>query len=116
MTIEIDTIIKKAESLGWSVEKKGDNEYRFSQFSPYGQDFSFTVEGATAEAIIDGINEYYGDFDVSEETYRWLDCTGHGRNGAPHEMKDVLADMEACEEMVFKLRNQLLLLDLLDFN
>lgn len=33
----------------------------------------------------------------------WLDNEGHGTNGTPYDMKDVYEDMEACEEMTFKL-------------
>ena len=37
---------------------------------------------------------------MDEETYLWLDNRGHGKNGAPYRMRDVLEDMEAAEKMV----------------
>lgn len=37
------------------------------------------------------LNEW-NNYDVSAEVYRWLDDTGHGKDGAPHEMEEVLAD------------------------
>ena len=30
----------------------------------------------------------------------WLDSDGHGKNGAPYHMRDLLEDMEACETML----------------
>ena len=38
-----------------------------------------------------------------EEAYIWLDDSGHGKNGAPHDMKDVYEDMEACKSMLGEL-------------
>lgn len=107
MDKQVKELIEKAESLGWSVEEEGDNQYRFSKYSPKGQDFSIMVEGEYAEDLIDSINEVYKNFDVSEETYIWLDNTGHGKNGAPYHMRDVLEDMEACERMILELYNSL---------
>ena len=40
------------------------------------------------------------DYDVSYETYLWLDNTGHGKNGAPYELEDVLEDIKACEQYI----------------
>ena len=53
--------------------------------------------------VADAIYEYWEGFDVSYETYIWLDETGHGMNGAPENMKDLYEDMEACETMVHDL-------------
>ena len=37
------------------------------------------------------------------ETYLWLDSDGHGKNGAPYDMKDLYEDMEACREIIYEL-------------
>lgn len=107
MSVEFNQLFIEAENLGWSVEKIDQFEYCFSKFSPHGQDFSIAVGGECIEDILDNIYEEYENFDVSEETYLWLDDTGHGRNGAPYRMKDVLEDMEACEQMILDLYNDL---------
>lgn len=52
------------------------------------------------DSLITDMENYYDDFDVDEETYLWLDNRGHGKNGAPYRMRDVLEDMEAAEKMV----------------
>ena len=46
------------------------------------------------------MEEYYEGFDVDSEAYLWLDDNGHGTNGAPYRMRDVLEDMEAAERNI----------------
>ncbi|WP_099301867.1 hypothetical protein [Bacillus sp. Marseille-P3800] len=103
----MNKLIDKIESLGWNVEKEGDNEYRISKFSPAGQDFGITINGECEKDLIDSIYSKYENFDVSEETYLWLDNTGHGINGAPYHMRELLTDMEACEQMIFNLYKEI---------
>ena len=112
----IDKIIEAADSEGWhvSIDKESldvDNHviFTFSKYSPAGQDFEFSAEMEDNEfsTLLDGIYSYYLDFDCSQETYLWLDETGHGKNGAPYEMIDVYNDMMACEQMVYELWNTL---------
>ena len=55
----------------------------------------------------------YESFDVSEEAYLWLDNSGHGKNGAPYDMKDVYEDIEEAKEEFGKLAD--LLLSVADF-
>jgi len=100
-------LIIKIENIGWSVEKEGNNEYIIGKLSPSGQDFSIAIEGDSTKELIDSIYEAYVDYDVSEETYLWLDDSGHGANGAPYLMRDVLEDMEACKQMIVELYGEL---------
>ena len=55
------------------------------------------------ENVADAIYQYWDDFDVCYETYLWLGDTGHGKNGAPYDMKDLYEDMQACEDMIHNL-------------
>lgn len=75
--------------------------YMFSKVSPAGQDFNFEVDiGCDIEDFLDIVDNCYQNFDVSYETYLWLDNTGHGQNGAPYELEDVLGDIKACEQYI----------------
>ena len=112
----IKEVIKKAEEMDWIVTEEGDNQYLFSKFSPAGQDFNISAGGEDAKEIINNMYEWYKDFDISYETYIWLDDTGHGTNGAPYDMKDLYNDMEACQEMVLELYEELKGLDLDIYN
>ncbi len=107
MKKEIKTLIEKIEDQGWSVSEDGENQYMLSQYSPAGQDFNTRIEGETADDLINDLYERYENFDVSEEAYLWLDDTGHGKNGAPYDMRDLYNDMEECEQMILNLYNEL---------
>lgn len=103
----IDAVVRCGEAEGWHIstdaqQQKGIVVFEFSKFTPAGQDFSFsaTMKGNSLDTLIDDMEEYYESFDVDKETYLWLDNDGHGKNGAPYRMKDVLEDMEAAEQMI----------------
>jgi hypothetical protein len=98
----VKNVVKLSEMLDWEVSIDG-NEFTFSKYSPEGQDFNFCVTADSREELLEKLAEYHENYDVSEETYIWLDSTGHGTNGAPYDMKDVYEDMEACKDMVSEL-------------
>ena len=103
----LEVLFQTIVNHDWSIDVEGENDYRLGKYSPAGQDFSIIVEGEEVDEIIESIYQAYENYDVSEETYLWLDNTGHGVNGAPYEMRDVLEDMEACEQMILDLYNTL---------
>lgn len=93
----IEQITQIAESLGWSVDVD-DSDITFSQYTPAGQDFSFYVD--KNKDIAAEVLDYYEGYDPSAEAIMWCDSSGHGKNGAPYLLKDIIADMEAAEAMV----------------
>lgn len=99
-------ITEIAEILGWSVDfsesQNGKTDVNFAKYTSYGQDFNFSVEleDDDMEAFIDNIHEYYENFDVDEEAYIWIGSDGHGKNGAPYHIADIVKDMEEAEVMV----------------
>jgi len=100
-------IINKIEDLDWNVNKYEDS-LELSIYSSAGQDFSINVSiGEDKDNFLSNLYEVYENFDVSYETYLWLDNTGHGINGAPYEMIDVYKDMEECKESILELYNEL---------
>lgn len=108
----IDKVIEVAESLGWicCVEHEGEETtFQFEKYSPAGHDFVFSekMHKDDVATLIHGIYRYYEDFDVSEETYLYLDSSGHGVNGAPYDMRDLYNDIEASCNDVEKLYDAL---------
>lgn len=99
----VNTVTQLAEKLDWSVNSEKDNKLTLSKRSPSGTEFdafiSFTILADNLADVVDALIEYCDSFDCSEETYLWLDSSGHGINGAPYDMKDVYEDMEACLEI-----------------
>ena len=115
MDKKIEKIYEIAERKRWQVDcyyvnKKTELCFSFEKYSPAGQDFYVSVsvpneddEDIFYNNVADAIYEYWEGFDVSYETYIWLDETGHGKNGAPYDMMDVYKDMKACEDMTHDL-------------
>lgn len=109
----IDRIIEIAESQGFSVsaEVTGSNvEFTFSQFTDFGQDFSFcaTMRDYNIYTLIEEVNDYYEGYDPDEEALLWVGPDGHGKNGAPYRLTDVVKDMEQCEQMINNLLDALI--------
>ena len=103
----LDAIVEVAEANGWTVDieeqSSGKIELTFYQYSPAGQDFSFYITLDKDDNIRDcaqAVYEYYEAYEPEAEAMLWLDSDGHGKNGAPYHMGDLLEDMEACETML----------------
>ena len=116
MDKKFEKIYEIAEREGWTVdycyvgEKETEIMFSFQKYSPAGRDFYFEVsvpneegEDTFYENITEAIDKYWEGFDVCYETYIWLDETGHGRNGAPYDMKDLYEDTQACADMIHDL-------------
>lgn len=113
MKEKFENICRIANSEGWTVdysytdEKETDVIFSFEKYSPAGRDFVFEIcvtneddEYTLYYNVADAIYTYWENFDVSYETYIWLDENGHGKNGAPYDMSDVYKDTESCEKMI----------------
>lgn len=99
-----ESLIEKIKEANFSVYQEDENIYDFGKYSPAGQDFHFSVD--TEDSLyyfLNNIYAVYTEFDVSAETYLWLDESGHGKNGAPYDMKEAYEDMEACQEYIQEL-------------
>lgn len=108
----IDRIIEIAESQGFSVSTEiNENkvEFTFSQYTDFGQDFSFeaTMKDNNIYTLMDEVYDYYEGYDPDEEAMLWVGPDGHGKNGAPYRLTDVVKDMEQCEQMVKDLSDAL---------
>lgn len=110
MQKEILELIEQIEKLGWNVTTDEDDlsYVNLQRFSPAGRDFNIEIEiGDNKDTFIENLYEYYQNFDVSYETYIWLDDTGHGIKGAPYDMRDLYEDTEYCEQMILELYENL---------
>ena len=106
MNKAVEYLLDETERLDYSVEQEDGNVFLISTFSPAGQDCNASIDTEdNAELFINNIRAYAKDFDVSFETYLWLDSNGHGRNGAPYDMKDVYEDMKWWQNSLEKLAN-----------
>lgn len=105
---DLMNVVEKIKELGWNADLDDNNYISLQIYSPAGQDFNITIDTENdVDVFIENIYEYYESFDVSYETYLWLDEYGHGKNGAPYDMRDLYNDMETCEQLILKLYNEL---------
>ena len=116
MDKRFEKIYEVAQSEGWTVdycyvdEEETEIIFSFEKYSPAGRDFYFEVSVPNDEdeyviyrSVADAIYTYFEGFDVSYETYIWLDDEGHGNNGAQYDMKDVYEDTLYCSGMIHDL-------------
>lgn len=99
----IKEVLDKIDELGWSVYED-DTYYELSKYSPAGQDFNMTINKSdNVDEFINNIYKAYEDFDVSESASLWIGENGHGINGAPYELEDLLEDMKWCKQAIYDL-------------
>jgi hypothetical protein len=120
----VDDIVSKMEAI---IEDPCDGDY--SDFECYEDEYghcynfgSHSIESELEEIGIDGLPgipaddsdicisadytvdiDFHDDYDPDEEALLWLGPDGHGMNGAPYRMTDVVKDMEQCETFIGEL-------------
>ena len=100
---KLTTMIENAD---FSIDYEDDNIIDFGKYSTAGQDFHFSIDTENnLDYFLMNILSCYQDFDVSYETSLWIGSDGHGKNGAPYEIKDIYEDMEECHEFIMELYN-----------
>lgn len=106
---QIRKVTDIAQEKGWSINVEDENktsiQFEFQRYTKYGQDFNFSVDmlNEDTDTLITNLKEYYEGFDPDYEAYLWIGDDGHGRNGAPYHIKDIVSDMEDAEEQIYEL-------------
>ncbi|MBJ2190650.1 MAG: hypothetical protein JFT10_07355 [Muribaculaceae bacterium] len=102
----IERVTAIAEDDNWGVHNHDENydkvDLYLSKYSSAGQDFGFYIECETGDVdeFINAVEGYYNSYDPCEEAVIWLGPDGHGKNGAPYDLKDLIEDMEDCKNNV----------------
>lgn len=107
----MNDFLKLADDLGWSYNvsdtpnERGEVCVEFENYSPQDQDFIFYIwfEMDKECDFSDKLEEYWRGFDPSEEAIKWIGPDGHGTNGAPYDIQDIINDMVDCKEMLREL-------------
>ena len=91
-----------------STNGKGEYYYEISKYTDAGQDFSFIADfGKDLDEFCENIYEYYKEFDVDKEASLWIGDDGHGKNGAPYRISDIIKDMEQAKQYILDCYNLL---------
>ena len=107
----MNDFLKLAEDLGWSYNvddtpnERGEVCVELEKYSPQDQDFIVSIWFETDNEcdFADKLEEYWRGFDPSEEAINWIGPDGHGINGAPYDLQDIINDMVDCKEMLREL-------------
>lgn len=104
-------IEKAAEEAGWNViiakSENGGYYIEFQMYTDFGQDVNEGFHVKKLEDIVSEVDERYQNYDPSEEASIWVGPDGHGKNGAPHDLEDILDDMKDVESALEKLSDTL---------
>ena len=101
--LTLEQIENVCDRQGWSlyVSDRGDGR-KDLEFEKYvgEQDFIFSLilNGDDTEGLIDDMEEYIDNFDVDEEASLWIGEDGHGKNGAPYRISDILEEMQMAKD------------------
>lgn len=90
-----------ADKNEWSMTKY-ENVFCLETFTSQGQNVIIEYEANKPQDLVRHIKDRYCNFDISEEASYWLE-NGHGINGAPYEMQDVLDDMKEAKNLIGEL-------------
>lgn len=108
LDMKIDKLLKIAEDENWIVNCDKPNEhcpYISLEFESYtdidNQDviMSISIKNDDPEELVSEIEGYWENFDPEEEASLWIK-DGHGINGAPHSLKDIIKSMEEAKSMM----------------
>ena len=107
----MNDFLKLAEELDWSYNvddtpnERGEVCVELEKYSPQNHDFIVSIWFETDNEcdFADKLEEYWIGFDPSEEAINWVGPDGHGTNGAPYDLQDIINDMVDCKEMLREL-------------
>lgn len=84
------------EKLGWNIRDNCDGSVEICQYSPAGEDFSFTVD---RKKFVDDVKFYYDNFDVDEHIEMWVKARDCGVSGIP-SVRRLAIDAEEIDSML----------------
>lgn len=97
-------LIDLLEEEDYSVYDDDSGYVQISKYSTAGQDWSTDIAlGKDINEFADNIYSAYESYDPEYEASLWIGDDGHGKNGAPYHIKDIVEDMEECEGFIRRL-------------
>lgn len=97
-------LIDLLEEEDYSIYDDDSGYVEISKCSTAGQDWSTDIAlGEDINEFADNIYSAYESYDPDYEASLWIGDDGHGKNGAPYHIKDIIEDMEECEGFIRRL-------------
>ena len=95
-------MVEKLKAKGFDAWLDDQGWLRITYYTKHGEEKS--VEIPSDVDCVRWMDNEIESFDESYATYIWLDEFGHGKNGAPYEMCDVLADQKEWTKAMKRIR------------
>ena len=91
-TSEIEKIrnICKRNDFSYSVS---DDFHTFETYTTYGQDWLCEITAEDMDELMERMYDFLDTYDEDYEASLWIGEDGHGKNGAPYHIEDIVADM-----------------------
>ncbi|MBO5628352.1 MAG: hypothetical protein J5965_04650 [Aeriscardovia sp.] len=96
MLKKLEEILIKHE-IQFDVSEIDKNRYEFRWLNGEA-DMAVYADGNNLEDIAEVLYNEYENFDVDEETALWIGEDGHGKNGAPYHIRDIIQEFERYEQ------------------
>ena len=97
-------LIALIEEQDFSIYDDSSGYVEISKYSTAGQDWSTDIElGEDIHDFVNNIWKAYESYDPDYEATLWIGEDGHGKNGAPYHIQDIVADMEECQSFIKEL-------------
>ncbi|SFB10173.1 hypothetical protein [Selenomonas ruminantium] len=93
----LETLQEICNGTNWEPEHEDGNTYGF-RWTGGDYDGYIILSGDTISDLEDDAYVAYENFDVDEETALWIGEDGHGKNGAPYRIRDILEEFENYEK------------------
>lgn len=72
------------------------------------------MKDADPYTLIKDVYDYWQSYDPDYEATLWIGQDGHGQNGAPYHISDIVHDMEECDNRLEELYDTLSEIDFYD--
>ena len=98
-----------AENKDWQThfyEQGNKTVVEFENYTYRGQNLIVTIvvdNQSTQNNIANALYDYWEGYDPDEEASYWIGPDGHGKNGAPYHISDIIDDMKEAERMIEEL-------------
>lgn len=90
---KIQTVCSKNDFKCTVSKEKTGYFFTFETWTNYGQDWVFECEASDIDELLNNMYDYLDNYDEDYEASLWIGEDGHGRDGAPYHITDIVADM-----------------------
>lgn len=102
----IDKIVEASEEKDWKTsfsEQDDETVIEFENYTNAGQNLIVTIfvkDDSSIQDVTNALYEYWESYDPDYEASLWIGEDGHGKNGAPYHISEIIDDMKNAQNMI----------------